>query len=108
MPETKTQPTFFIYHLELSKKAHGMHKPPTYSTDACYEMIIVAQNDIEARNIAIKKEWGGKFPGINMDTARFWGPTIEEQIPYIDCIQIGISFSTVAKVITTNERHDTG
>jgi hypothetical protein len=107
--QTEPQKTiYYFYELSLNEKAWTLYKPEHYSTDAVTKMIITAKCDVDDRLYAINQEWGKDCPGINMHTAMFWGPTIEEQIKYIQCVPIGTSFILETRLICSVERHDTG
>jgi hypothetical protein len=97
--------TYYIYELALNPHAWKLYKSDPSGNDSVIKMIISATNDVDARKLAITKEWGGNFPGINMTTAKFWGPTIEEQIKYIQCVPIGTSFVLELKLLCTSEGH---
>ena len=79
-----------------------------YSTDATLDIIVVANNDIEARKAVIAKEYKEPFiQGRNHSTSGFWGPTVEIQIIYVSCEVIGTSFLfDFPQIICSNERHD--
>jgi len=106
--QTEAKEMYYIYKLSLNPDSLKNFKPEPYSTDAMMTMIISAKTDIEARMIAIEKEWGGNYPGWNESTAMFWGPTIVESMQCIQCVPIGVSFELKPMVICTYERHDTG
>ena len=100
------KPTYYLYELALNPHAWKLYKSDPYTNDSVIKMIVSATSDVEARMIAITKEWGGDFPGQNMTTAMFWGPTIEEQIQYIQCVPIGTSFVLEARLLCTSEGHN--
>jgi hypothetical protein len=106
--QTESKEKYYLYELALTIGAWKIYNPDPYSTHAVTKMVISAKTDVDARMIAIEKEWGGQFPGRNVTTAMFWGPTIEEQIKYIQCVPIGISFVLESRVICVDERHDSG
>ena len=102
---TPAKPTYYLYELALNTHAWKLYKSDPYTNDSVIKMIVSATSDVEARMIAITKEWGGDFPGRNATTSMFWGPTIEEQIQYIQCVPIGTSFVLETRLICTSEGH---
>lgn len=73
--------------------------------DAVLSMIIIAENDVAARELAIKQEWKGEIPGHNESTSLFWGPHIQMQIQYVTCTLLGTSVSKESKILCRSERH---
>jgi len=101
---SNNKPVYYLYELKLNSRAWAEYSDPQ-STDSVSKMIISAKNDVEARMIAIKKEWGGQFPGRNVTTSMFWGPTLGEQIKYVQCTPIGTSFILESYLFCTSEIH---
>ena len=96
----------YLYKLYFSPRAERIYKPTPYGNDAMISMIVAARDDMEARQMAIDKEYGGLFPFSNSDTSEFWGPTLDIQLLYIRCEVIGASFLfETPQIVMCNERH---
>lgn len=94
--------TLYIYELSLGQTAK--YKPVRHA-DAVFRLLIVAESELDARSLSIEREHGGQFPGKNIDTAHFWGPTLSINQEFIQCRLIGKSYESEAKILCAVEIH---